>query len=200
MISALLLTASLLTTQSALKAEEIPAYVPANTTVAIIQVPHIGTEKSAELKAKLSSRALNYMTEEFSVRGFKVADQGKVDDAVKTAQIDLLDEESYRKDNLYAVGEATGAQLVAFAVITQNDAHIAAMRKQGFATIKFWLVDVNQKLPLANAISLKESSGGSIADGLRPVMQQERAIDKCLRAHLAQFFIKYPDPREKQKK
>jgi hypothetical protein len=140
-------------------------------------VAHIGTEKSKDLKQRLSAMASESLTKEFRAYGFRIADPLVVAGAIADAKLDIQDDEQYRKDSFYTIGEKANADIVVFASIQQNSLRQSSGRRQGFATIKFWLLDVKRRQAIINAVTREEPSGGSWADGIKSgVSQQEKAV------------------------
>jgi hypothetical protein len=178
-------------------------YVPAETTVAILPVIDRSGEKAENRRKQQAGNGYRNLIEIFYERGFKVADKGAVEKAIADAGMDLTDEEDYRRDNFYKVGETVGADLAIFAFImhTREDTKrnlFSNGEKQGRASVKMWLVDVKQKKPIFSAV-VKEGKAAGLSKLFATDEGRNRranAVGNAIKEQFEEFLKPYPKVKE----
>ncbi len=173
-------------------------YVPHDTKVALVPVVNASGETWPEAKAKQAARGDEELRALFSERDFALVPDADVKAAVDALHLDLSDEESQKRDNLYAIGKKSGADLVAFVVITDVDQRrvtkVFVSSTEGKAKMKMWLVDAKQERPILSAKTFEgtSKSGGWIEVGEKGSSRKQLAVANGLHDNTKEFFKPYP--------
>jgi hypothetical protein len=170
-----------------------PNYIPSQTTVAIL--PTVD-ESGADDPNDDTSIAKSTLTTEFSSHGFSIVDDSKVTAAIANLKIDLTDDEQQKRATLYQIGNAVGANLVVFEVVTDKQQKVEENwlgdARVGLAKIKIWLVDDNKEQPILSAKVVDGKDKG------RYYMEHDgrylatHAIPNATEAALKDFLSQYP--------
>nr|CAA9241682.1 hypothetical protein AVDCRST_MAG63-1447 [uncultured Armatimonadetes bacterium] len=146
------------------KVGELRSLVPAQTKVALLPVIDATGEKDDQRRDQANAVRME-MRDQFAERGFDVIDEEAVAKAIAEAKIDLSDEEYQRREPLYKVGKAVGADFVVFVVVTQAYSKIKknlfGEQREGLAKTKTWLLDVKEEKPVLSGYVCEGKSTGS---------------------------------------
>ena len=172
-------------------------YIPKETKVAIVPVRSITGEKWQALTDKQIAHGGKFLKEEFEKRNFVVIDAETVAQAIQNLKIDFADEEVWKRETLYALGNLLQADLVIFVVITDTDQRLIQQflvaKREGTATLKVWMVDAKKKEPIVSAKTIKGKSGGGVFAGLdKGSDRQIIAVANGLRDLLKDWLMPYP--------
>jgi|GEM_PF-993907 hypothetical protein len=196
-------TAALVQAQEPAKDSPAKVYVPSETTVAILPVIDRSGEKAENRRRQQAGNGYRNAIEIFVERGFKIADKNAIAKAIEDAGIDLTDEEDYRRDNFYKVGEAVGADLAIFAFIvdTREDTKrniLTGNEIQGRASVKMWLVDVKEKKPIFSAIVREGKAAGQSKLFATDEGRNRRAnaVGNAIKEQFEAFLKPYPKVKE----
>lgn len=170
--------------------------------IAVLPVLNNTQEKWQELKDRQVDRANKFIADEFPSRGFELISGDVVVKALDEVKLDLKDEETWTKANLYKTGEKLGVDYVLFAVIVdtgqKTTQSLVSAKKEGWATFKVWLVDVKKQQAILSAQTIKGSSGGGFFAGLdKGSERQVIAVANGLRDALKDFFRGFPKNKKK---
>ena len=173
------------------------AQVYKGVKVAFVPVFNQSGEKWVELQARQVEAGNKWLVEEFTKRGFTVAPAEEVAKAINELKIDFGDEEQRTRENLYKLGQKTGATLVAFPVIVaskQGKTGGFLPKAQGEVTLKLWLMDAVKKEPIIYAVTVKgKASGSSFLTGIEKGSDlQVKAVGNTLKDQFKKFFADYP--------
>lgn len=165
--------------------------------VAFVPVFNQSGEKWVELQNRQVEAGNKWLVEEFTKRGFTVVPADEVTKAISELKIDFGDEEQRTRENLYRIGQKTGATLVAFPVIVaskQGKTGGFLPKEQGEVTMKLWFVDAVKKEPIINAVTVKgKASGSSFLTGFEKGSDlQVKAVGNTCKDHFKKFFGDYP--------
>ena len=170
--------------------------------VAIIPVANTSGEKWNDLKASETDRGNEFLRDEFGKRGFEVIPAASINSILSDQKLDMADEEQWKRDTLYSVGEKAGADYVIFAAITDNGQHKSpnffTTTAEGWANVKVWLLDVKKKTAILSAKTFKGSSKHSeiLFGTVKGSSLQTLAVANGLRDALKEFFSSYPVVRQ----
>lgn len=170
----------------------IPTYVPSETQVLIIPTTNKSGDKYESMKAEQCKEADETLRRLFEERGFVVMPAEEGPKAVTASGVDLSDEENYRKDPLYSIGKSGNARIVVFTTITQTwqktTSDFLMDKLEGFATMKTWVLDVNEQKPILSADVVE---GRSTRNGPTGSLRQIRAVRLGLEKQLKPFLDGY---------
>lgn len=166
-------------------------------SIALLPVVNTAGEKWQELKDKQIAKGNSYLADEFGKRGFKVIDSGTLDRFIKDGNVDFTDEEQQKRDVLFGIGAKANADFVLLAVITGTDQRLIQQfivnKREGWADVKVWLLDVARHKILLSAKTFRGGSGGGAFAGLdKGSDRQIQAVANGLRDALKEFFKVYP--------
>lgn len=178
-------------------AQKTPEYTPATTKVAILPILNTSGEKWEELRTRQEKEANSFLTKEFSSRKFTLVPSESVKATLDDLKLDMSDEENWKRENLYKVGEASGARLVMLAIITgtsqKRTNNFLSIRVEGWCDMKVWLVDVEKKRAIISAKTIRgESKHDDVFGGLKGSDLQVTAVANGLRDALKEFLAPYP--------
>ncbi len=146
------------------KVSELRQLDPGAARVAILPVVDMTGEKEDQRRDQANA-ARAEMISQFTERGFQVIDEAAVAKAIQDLGINFSDEEDQRREPVYKVGKAVGADLVIFVVITQAYAktkqNLFNEQREGLAKTKTWLLDVKEEKPVLSAYVWEGKSTGS---------------------------------------
>ena len=147
------------------KVGELRSLVPAQAKVALLPVIDATGEKEDQRRDQANAVRME-MRDQFAQRGFDVIDEAAIAGALAENKVDLSDEEFQRRDTLFKIGKAVGADLVVFVVVTQAYAKIKenlfGEQREGLAKTKTWLLDVKEEKPVLSAYVWEgKSTGGA---------------------------------------
>jgi hypothetical protein len=193
-VSAALLATSMLT---ATPVQQRATLTPMETKVAILPILNTSGEKWVDLRNRQVSAATEFLNKEFRSRGFDVLTSESVAAALTGLNLDLSDEENWKRENLYKLGEAVGARLVYMVVITGTAQHKStsffSVTVEGSVDLKMWLLDVGQRQSILSAKTVRGSSKhDDVFGALKGSDLQVVAVSNGLRDGLKEFFAPYP--------
>jgi TolB-like protein len=165
--------------------------------VAILPAANLSGEKWEELTQKMNERVNSQLAKLFAERGFTQIGATDIEAATKQLDIDLADEENFRKENFYRIGEAVHANFVVFVVISSSTQRIKqnlfTSAPEGEVKIKYWLLDVKNHSAIASAKSevarARPKAWLGVAKGSD---QQLTAADRVIEQALKTFLATYP--------
>lgn len=176
----------------------VKTYAPRQTRVALLPVINASGEKDPKQRGDQSKKGSEELLKQFRQRGFDVLEAATVQKAIGDLEIDLSDEEMHNRATLYKIGEAVGADLIAFAVITNVDQQRIKtpltddQQLEGRANIKIWVLDVKEKRAIMSATrqeaQAKNKWFAEFDSGARLIrLAVEGAVRDSLKGFLAQF-------------
>lgn len=164
--------------------------------VAILPVIDVTGEKDDQRKDQ-SNAVLREATDQFRQRGFVVVEGALVEKAIADLKLDFTDEETQRRENIYAVGKAVDADLVILSVVTnvyskQRDA--ALTRKlEGLGKTKSWFLEVRTETPIFSAYVWEGKSEGDLAVGRKGIRgRMSAAAGNSIRDVLNETLANFP--------
>lgn len=165
--------------------------------IALVPIVNDSGEKWVELQNRQVEAGGKWLVEEFTKRGFTVVPAEEVARAIAELKIDFGDEEQRTRENLYRIGQSTGATLVNFSVIVaskQGKTGGLFPKAQGEVTLKLWLADAVKKEMVINAVTMKGKASGSsfLVDLEKGSDLQVRAVGNTFKDHFKKFFGDYP--------
>ncbi len=169
-----------------------PTFVPSETKVLILPSQNISGDKHLALKAEQVKESDSTLERIFSERGFRVESPDRAKELVNSQGIDFTDEENYRKDILYKLGEDAKVDIVVFNVITrtmQKRRNDIFENLEGFATMRTWTLDVKARKPILKGDSYDGTSAKNNSVGFG---RQVRAVRLGLDQAFKEFVKPYP--------
>lgn len=177
-------------------------YDPATTTVAILPVVDRTGEKVIERRKRQEWTGYYNIAELFHERNFKLASPLAVKKAITDQNLDLQDEEAYRRDNFYKIADAVHADLVVFVAVMEsredrkrtgifgNDKNAEI---QGRATVKTWLLDAKQRKAIISAVQNEGKAAGVKVgfDTNAGTRRRANAVGNAIKEQLEDFFAPY---------
>lgn len=167
-------------------------FVPSETKVLILPSQNISGDKHIALKAEQVKESDSTLERIFSERGFRVEGPDRAKELVNSQGIDFTDEENYRKDILYKLGEDAKVDIVVFNVITrtmQKRRNDIFENLEGFATMRTWVLDVKARKPILKGDSYDGTSAKNNSVGFG---RQVRAVRLGLDQAFKEFVKPYP--------
>jgi TolB-like protein len=164
--------------------------------VAILPTVNLSGEKWEELTQKMTERVNSQLAKLFAERGFTQIGSTDVEAATKQLDVDLTDEENFRKENFYKIGESVRAHFVIFVVISSSTQRIKqnlfTSAPEGEVKIKYWLLDVKNHEAIASAKSevarARPKAWLGVAKGSdQQLTAADRVIDQALKSFLATY-------------
>jgi hypothetical protein len=205
LLSGLMLTAAVYPAPAQAQESDIRnASVPAirearEMKIALLPVVNLSGEKDSRQRRDQGKRGDEELRKLFTERGFLVLGDDVVQKALADENIDLNDEESHNRATLYRLGKATGADLVAFVVITdveQQRVKTPLTDSQELVAkvkTKTWLLDVPGERHILSA-ARQESQARNMwfaefDSGARLI---RNTVAGCVRDTLKGFFRDHP--------
>jgi hypothetical protein len=148
------------------------------------------------LTQKMTERVNSQLAKLFAERGFTQIGSTDVEAATKQLDVDLTDEENFRKENFYKIGESVRANFVIFVVISSSTQRIKqnlfTSAPEGEVKIKYWLLDVKNHEAIASAKSevarARPKAWLGVAKGSdQQLTATDRVIDQALKSFLATY-------------
>ena len=178
-------------------AEETPTYAPPLTKVVIMPVVNISGEKWGRLRESQTNCAYNELQSLFGERGFQQVDAKDVLKTITDQKVDLNDEEQWKRDTFYKVGEQIGADLVVYVVITDSTQRtktsVLTVQREGNAKIKMWLLDAKNKVAIKSSKQYDAKRvSGSFGRGAKGSALQVDAVRRAIQTGLDDFLKSYP--------
>lgn len=175
---------------------QAPAQTPA-PKIAVLPVINASGDRWIEHKDQVTDRVTKRLTKVFGDRGFTFSQPTEIDGALKKEQMDLTDEECYRRDNFYKVGEDVGADYVAFVEVTaetqRTQQTFFVNSPEGEVTIKYWLMDVKNHAPVYSAKSNSAKAHAAAWLGFaKGSDQQLTAADRVVTDTFKDFLERFP--------
>lgn len=166
-------------------------------TLALLPVVNVSGEKWEELKSRQVEKVNEHVVKEFTARGFAVVPGDAILEAVKRRELDLKDEEVWKRQTFFDLGKDVGAKYVLFIAITrteqkqQNRALYTDL--EGQAEIKMWLLNCESGEAIVSAKTFVGRSGGArVGDGKgsnRQIQAAANAVGLGLRDFLKSFPV-----------
>lgn len=165
---------------------------PVTTTVALLPTVNISGDKHINLKKEQVKESDATLLRLFSERRFVVLSSEITAKAIADAKLDLTDEENFRKELLYDLGNELKVDLLVFNVITgtrQQKRSDFFENLEGYATMRTWVLDVKNRTPYLRGDTYEgvSSKNGSVGFG-----RQVRAVRLGLQKQLEGFLKPFP--------
>ncbi len=167
-------------------------FKPADTKVLLLPSVNISGDKHIALREEQIKESDSTLLRNFSTRGFQVIAGDAAAQITKSSEVDFTDEENYRKEVFYKIGEQAGVDIIVFNVITrtmQKKRNDIFENLEGFATMRTWVLDVKAKKPFLRGDSYDGTSAKNMSVGFG---RQVRAVRLGLDQSLREFFKPYP--------
>lgn len=178
---------------AALAFAQAPVYVPSETRVLVVPPMNTSGDKYEEMKQNQIDEARKTLRSRFAERGFQLVSEEESAQIFKDSGVDFADEENWRKEPLYKMGEAAHARLVVFTVIERTyqkkTERLLGESLEGYAALKTWLLDVQDKKPILSAAKFEAKSSRNANTGS---LKQIRAVRLGLDEQLKEFLKPYP--------
>ena len=177
---------------------QLGAYGQSRPRIAILPTINASGEKDDGLKTLQKEIADKYLTDEFTARRFTVIPSEKVNAVVTRLKLDMSDEEAWKREVLFQLGDKLGADFVIFDVITDNgqqrSQNFFSNRVEGWVAEKMWLVNVQKRSAVLSAKAFKGSSKHSefVGGTVIGTELQKMAVKNGLADILKDFFAPYP--------
>ena len=177
---------------------QLVAYGQLRPRIAILPTINASGERDDNLKTQEKAIADKFLTEEFSTRRFNVIPAGSVKAAIARLNIDMSDEEQWKREALFKLGHKLGADFVLFDVITSNGQHkspnVFTVTAEGWVEQKLWLVNVPKRSAALSARTFRGSSKHSefVVGTVTGTKLQKLAVANGLTDVLKSFFASYP--------
>jgi hypothetical protein len=195
---------SLADTGTASRETSAVRFVPATTRVLLLPIINLSGEKDRKQRADQTAAGQKELDKQFRGRGFQIVEDGDVEKTLADLKIDLTDEENHNRANLYKIGEAVKADIVAFAVITNVDQKRVQRpfgdddhQLESRANIKIWLLDARQQQPILSGVrqeaQAKNILFASFDSGARLI---RKAVEGAVRDSLKDPLAPYPVARK----
>jgi TolB-like protein len=164
--------------------------------VAVVPILNLSGEKWEELKAKQSAKATEFLTEQFTRRGFDLVPPQDVKGAIAELKLDFTDEEQQKRATLFDLGKKLNADYILLGVITHTEQkefqRVLYKDIEGRTDAKIWFLDVRGEKPILSAKTFTGRSGGNRVT-LKPSDRQIQAAANAFRDALKEFFIAFPE-------
>jgi len=180
----------------------LAAYSQTGPKIAILPTFNASGEKDDNIKTQEKGIADKYLTDEFTARKFTVIAADAVSAALADLKIDMSDEEAWKRDVLFQLGDKLGADFVIFDVITDNGQHKSpnffTNTAEGWVSEKLWLVNVQKRSAVFSAKAFKGNSKHSefVFGSVTGTELQKMAVKNGLADILKDFFAPYPKQPE----
>lgn len=123
----------------------------------VLVLPVINTtgEKWADLKAKICEEGGKTLVKELTDRQLGVFPSVDVRRLLEDSKLDLQDEENWRREVFFTLGEKSGSEFVVFIAVTsatqRHRVNLFSDVPEGEVTIKCWVLNVKDRKPLLSA-------------------------------------------------
>jgi hypothetical protein len=167
--------------------------------VVVVPILNLSGEKWEELKAKQSAKATEFLTEQFTRRGFDLVPPQDVKGAIDELKLDFTDEEQQKRATLFDLGKKLNADYILLGVITHTEQkefqRVLYKDIEGRTDAKIWFLDVRREKPILSAKTFTGRSGGNRVT-LKPSDRQIQAAANAFRDALKEFFTAFPEGRD----
>jgi len=183
----------------ALLAAALPSAAQSRGVVAVLPTVNASGEKWEELKRKQSARIDEWLAKHLPAAGFALKPAPEVKEALAGIELDLADQEQWRKATLLQVGERTGADYVLFCAVTlteqKEQKRTWYVDKEGRTDVRVWLIDVKAGKALIGGETFTGRSGGNRISfdnkgSERQIQAAVNAVRDATRAFLAPYKVK----------
>jgi len=118
--------------------------------------------------------------------------------SLKKLNVDVTDEENYRRETFFQVGQDLATDYVVFVAVTntaqRTRTNLFTTVPEGEVTIKYWLLDVKNHTPLfsakQNTAKARPAAWGGVAKGSD---QQLTAADRVVKDTFKSFLTAFPE-------
>lgn len=167
--------------------------------VVVVPVLNLSGEKWEDLKTKQATKATEYLSEQFTKRGFDLVSAPDVKSAMDELKLDFSDEEQQKRATLFELGKKLNADYILLGVIThteQKEFNRTLYKDiEGRTDAKVWFLDVRGEKPILSAKTFTGRSGGNRIT-LKPSDRQIQAAANAFRDALKEFFVAYPERKD----
>lgn len=167
--------------------------VSTTPSVAILPVVNRTPEVNEGFRKEMVDSVSGYLPKGFAANGFHVLDTESIVAAVKQAEVDLEDEEEYRRETFLRIGEAAGADFVYFATVETTGFFSA---NTGITTLRVWFLGVPDRTRILSSRAVEGESKQRIGSGARSteIVAGARAAEQSLKLILKSFNREYKTP------
>lgn len=163
-------------------------------TAFVLPVLNVTGEKWEELKSKITTRTFLQIRNELESIGASILADEPAQSIVKESSFDLNDEENWKRDVFYDLGQRAQADYVVFAVIMQASQrtriNFFSSVPEGDVTIKFWILDVNnhEALMSAKQVNAKARAKSNMFGEAKGSECQLEAAERAVTAAIIEAF------------
>ena len=164
-------------------------------TVAIIPSVNVSGDKHLRLVEEQAFEGDRVLRKLFLERGFTVLEPPRVREAITGEKLDFTDEENFRKEEMYRVGNRAGADYVAFTAITstmqkEKRTVFAGEQLEGWATVRVWVLDAKARSPIVAGKPFSAASTKNFSVGFgRQVRAVRFAIEGATKEGLKPYRV-----------
>lgn len=168
-------------------------------TVAIVPTVNASGEKWAELRERQSQAIDSWAIKHFDQAGYSALPVSRVREAIKALDLDMSDEDNWRRSVVHEIGQKAEADYVLFCVITfteqKEQRRIWYKDKEGRTDVRVWLIEVATGTPLLTGKTHTGRSGGNRITldnkgSERQIQAAANAVRDATRAFLAPYRAK----------
>lgn len=158
--------------------------------VLVLPVVNVTGEKWAEFKARMIDETGKVLRERLTARRFALVDELEANRLCSNAQVDLEDEETWRKDTFFELARQSGSRYVVFVAITQatqrTRINLFSTVPEGEVTLKCWVLDAKESKPLlsAKSVNAKARPKGNVFGEAKGTEAQIEAARRAVEAAL----------------
>ncbi len=168
-------------------------------TVAIVPTVNASGEKWADLRERQCRAIDDWTVEHLRKADYTPLPASQVREALHTLDLDLSDEENWRRDVVRKIGEQTSADYVLFCAITfteqKEQRRTWYKDKEGRTDVRVWLIEVPTGTALLSGKTVTGRSGGNRITldnkgSERQIQAGVNAVRDATRAFLAPYRAK----------
>jgi hypothetical protein len=175
--------------------------VPEKAVIAVLPVADKTGIQDPKIAKAICEQGLVWLRSSFADRGFTLTDTAKVEEALVDLKHDIQDRDFWNTQALKKVGDLLKCDVVVFCAATETHSQSSGSdigyglfaSKDGFATIKVWVVETGSGKALVKALRCEAKSksgvGGLVEKG---AAKQVRALQLAIDKALAEFLKPYP--------
>ena len=168
-------------------------------TVAIVPTVNASGEKWAQLRDRQCRAIDEWAYEHFSKAGYAPLPATQVQDVLRRLDVDMTDEENWRREAIRRIGQEAGSDYVLFCAITfteqKEQRRTWYKDKEGRTDVRVWLIEVESATPILTGKTYTGRSGGNRITfnnkgSDRQVQAAANAVRDAARAFLAPYRVK----------
>lgn len=165
----------------------------ADKQVLVLPVVNSTGEKWEDLKKRISDEVGKTVVADLTKAGYTVVSDFDPK-LIDGTEFNPNDEESWRRDTFYAIGQKSGSQYVVFMVVTNTSqkmrTNFFSAVPEGDVTLKCWIVDAKARSPLisAKSVNAKARSKSNLFGEAKGSECQVEAARRAARDAVAEAF------------